>query len=496
LEQLYFASLKVHSSATNIRARDRAAQDFGTTAGEAEQSLQGLARFIRNNPAGEGVLESYFGVKVRDEHGKQRDMADVLLDIGKAMQTLPQFKDQPFRQQQFGQAVGLSEDTIRAISNPEFYANFSAILEQLRKGDFDKATQEAHAFMVQLRELGDQLTIFGLQVYEAIEQKFHVSLKKVTGFLVAHGPEMAKNVADVISKILDWSNKLLDFAIKLYDYFKKLDQETDGWSTKLAILLVVLGRLGAVEIIGGVLGLAGAFVKLGAAIVGASAGGPALVGLLGRLGVPIAAGVGGGYLLDKYFPNNWLARLGRAGSNFFYDQFHQRDNVTQRLTNLGFSRPQADAMTNVLNVESSLDPYATGDNGQAYGIGQWHKDRQALFKQYAGHDIQQSTGDRDKDIQEQLGFIRYEIDNDPHLKESMMHVAQFEPAFRNWFTSMYERPANPNQEIVRASPNINLSTDINVHGAMQDPAILARFIALENFEMNSRMVREFAPKLQ
>ena len=46
----------------------------------------------------------------------------------------------------------------------------------------------------------------------------------------------------------------------------------------------------------------------------------------------------------------------------------------------------------------------TGDGGQAYGIGQWHADRQEHFKQIFGHDIRDST------FGEQLQFKRMELD--------------------------------------------------------------------------------------
>ena len=59
LEQLYFASQRVGASALNLKALDRAAQDFGASAGEALQSVEGLARYLRNNPGGEGFLNAF-----------------------------------------------------------------------------------------------------------------------------------------------------------------------------------------------------------------------------------------------------------------------------------------------------------------------------------------------------------------------------------------------------------------------------------------------------
>ena len=54
-------------------------------------------------------------------------------------------------------------------------------------------------------------------------------------------------------------------------------------------------------------------------------------------------------------------------------------------------------------VESGMNARNLGDGGQAYGIGQWHPDRQAHFASMFGHPIQQST------FEEQLAFKLAEL---------------------------------------------------------------------------------------
>lgn len=46
---------------------------------------------------------------------------------------------------------------------------------------------------------------------------------------------------------------------------------------------------------------------------------------------------------------------------------------------------------------------AIGDGGHAYGLIQWHKDRQDNFKKFSGKDIRDSTAD------EQLSFMVHEL---------------------------------------------------------------------------------------
>ena len=60
---------------------------------------------------------------------------------------------------------------------------------------------------------------------------------------------------------------------------------------------------------------------------------------------------------------------------------------------MGWSKEQASGLAANLNIESGLRPNIAGDNGAAYGIGQWHADRQAEFARVFGHDIRGSTLD-------------------------------------------------------------------------------------------------------
>lgn len=69
----------------------------------------------------------------------------------------------------------------------------------------------------------------------------------------------------------------------------------------------------------------------------------------------------------------------------------------------GWTREQAAGIVANLSAESGLRPGAVGDNGQAFGVGQWHPDRQANFAKWAGHDLNKSTQ------LEQYGFVNYEL---------------------------------------------------------------------------------------
>lgn len=69
----------------------------------------------------------------------------------------------------------------------------------------------------------------------------------------------------------------------------------------------------------------------------------------------------------------------------------------------GMSPAVAAGLAANIIAESTGDPTQIGDHGHAYGLLQWHEDRQANFAKFAGHDIRKST------TEEQLAFIVQEL---------------------------------------------------------------------------------------
>lgn len=75
----------------------------------------------------------------------------------------------------------------------------------------------------------------------------------------------------------------------------------------------------------------------------------------------------------------------------------------QRFMEMGWSREQAAGLAANVQSESGGDEKAVGDNGRAYGLAQWHPDRQKEFAKQFGKDIREASRD------EQLQFINYEL---------------------------------------------------------------------------------------
>lgn len=113
-----------------------------------------------------------------------------------------------------------------------------------------------------------------------------------------------------------------------------------------------------------------------------------------------------------------------------------KENAKGMIRKMGWSGEQASGMVKRLMIESGLNPAAVGDNGQAYGIAQWHPDRQREFARVMGRDIRGSS------VEDQLAFMNYELTkgNERSAGGKLRSAKTAEDAYRE-FTNNYERPA-------------------------------------------------------
>ena len=127
-----------------------------------------------------------------------------------------------------------------------------------------------------------------------------------------------------------------------------------------------------------------------------------------------------------------------AGENLFRGG-HQTNEALRYFMSQGFNQVQATGMVANLQAESGLNPNAIGDSGKAYGIGQWHPDRQADFEAKYGHSIKNST------LQEQLDFVVYELTHkEQNALAQFQKAKSIDEAVRAGLS--YERPAEANRD--------------------------------------------------
>ncbi|WP_104012183.1 mannosyl-glycoprotein endo-beta-N-acetylglucosamidase [Burkholderia anthinoferrum] len=283
LERLYFVSQRTGASATNLRGFEFAARNMGVSAEAATGTIENLARFLRNNPAGEGYLAT-LGVQTRNANGELRDTVDIMSDLGKSLANKP-----TWLASQYGNILGIDENLMLAMRNGDFEKLLAQYREMAKSTGLDKAADDSHRFMTQLRGLGTSFENLGIRVEGAMLQKVGPSLDRFQRWMDAHGDEIANRITDIANAVVKAAAAMGPPLAWLADKFVELDRDTDGWSTKILLLGVALKALGVFKIAGGILKMAGALRAAGAATSTATAAGGGLLTVLGSLATAAAA---------------------------------------------------------------------------------------------------------------------------------------------------------------------------------------------------------------
>lgn len=105
-------------------------------------------------------------------------------------------------------------------------------------------------------------------------------------------------------------------------------------------------------------------------------------------------------------------------------------------TSQGWADYQAAGIIGNLYGESGLNPAAVGDGGRAYGIAQWHPDRQQVFKNVFGVPIQGSS------LNQQLQFVQYELQHNESAAAKALRGTTNLADATSTFMRKYERPAD------------------------------------------------------
>ena len=133
----------------------------------------------------------------------------------------------------------------------------------------------------------------------------------------------------------------------------------------------------------------------------------------------------------------------------------------------GWTKQQAAGLTANLQKESQFDHTAVGDSGRAYGVAQWHPDRQANFKAKYGKSIKQAS------YAEQLAFVNHELTNGTEQAAGKrLRQAKTAQQAAATVSQYYERPKAVEKE-KRERAAIAATIDKN-HGATMSKASKAK----------------------
>ena len=292
-----------------------------------------------------------------------KDTAEALTNIAKQFETMS-----PLNQRLAGNALGLSESTVRLLMKGSEEAQ-----KQLDvRGKLGIMTQQQIDDAAQLTKASSELDLVFTDIGNTIAGEL--------------APAFADMAEDFVAFYSD-NKDLIDSGLK--EFFGELADNIE----LVAIAMALLGGSAALK------GLASLRAIVGLGGAGAGAAGAAAAGgasMLTVAGGSVAALLYSSKLNegeDTELLNNRLKRGGGEAVGATVDFFMQK----------GWTREQAEGLAANLEQESGFKADAEGDGGQAYGLAQWHPDRQAEFDKKYGKDIRKSTG------AEQLEFINHEL---------------------------------------------------------------------------------------
>ena len=202
--------------------------------------------------------------------------------------------------------------------------------------------------------------------------------------------ELAPAFADLAEDFVAFyrgNKELVDSGLK--EFFGELADNIE----LVAIAMALLGGSAALKGLASLRALVGLGGAGGAGAGAAAVGGASMLAVAGGSAAALLYSSNLNAGEDTELLNNRLKRGGGEAVGAVVDFFMAK----------GWTREQAEGIAANLEQESGFKADAEGDGGQAYGLAQWHPDRQAEFAKKYGKDIRKSTG------AEQLEFINHEL---------------------------------------------------------------------------------------
>jgi hypothetical protein len=197
LDKLYWASQRTGATVNGIKSLGYAASQTGSSAEAAQNSLESLARFMRNNPGAEGFLNR-LGVQTRDASGKMRDMSAIFTGVGQRLSSMPQY-----RANQYAQMLGIDENTLMAMRRG--LSGFSAEYQSMmQKTGFnaDKAALQSNKFMTSMRGFVSLLGILRDKVGSNLAGGLSGTLDNLSRRMLDNWPKIEGVVTKVVKGIL------------------------------------------------------------------------------------------------------------------------------------------------------------------------------------------------------------------------------------------------------------------------------------------------------
>ncbi len=393
-EKLYWLSQRSKASAAGIEALGYAASQLGSSTDAAYGSIEAFGRFLQSAPGAKQWLERWIGPFENTE--------DALIKIGK------RFKDAaPYFRNMVAQTLGLDYNFAQSLYSGEFEQRVTEERERAARAgiDRDKFAEEATQFKQAWREFWNELGLIGDRAAAELFTPLRDQFDAMTRFLDQHAAEWGAAIGNSVKEATKQIQSVFD---TLGAVARSLDALSHG------------DYGGAAKGIGDALGQ----------MFDVTPGGltdkktwespdtlrDSLRGLLG---------------LDKHPSGTKVSP----------------EDAVKFFMGRGWAKEHSVGIVSRLNWESrGLNADAVGDGGNAYGLGQWHPDRQAAFARWSGHDIRQNPN-----AYEQLAFADWELRNTERAAGAKIRATSTYAAAGDAVSRFYERPRNVELEAARSA---------------------------------------------
>jgi len=267
LNQLYWASQRTGATVAGIQAIGYAASQTGSSAAAAQSALEGMARFLRNNPGGEGFLNR-LGVQTRDASGNMRDMASIFTGVGTQLSKMPYY-----RANQYAQMLGIDENTLLAMRRGlgQFSGEYTAMAKAIGF-NADTAAVSSNKFMTSLRDFGLMASMARDKIGSNLANGLAGSLDNFRRQILDNFPKIEDTITKVVKGVLWFAGVFGQMAYRavqavgdLMDWWKGLSDESKkliGFLGLLAVAIRVLNSAFWASPIGIITGLAIAIALL------------------------------------------------------------------------------------------------------------------------------------------------------------------------------------------------------------------------------------------
>lgn len=458
----------IGTSAQSLGAWQNVARAFGGTASDVSGSMQSLVSQFQTIEGRQNLGRAFgqMGVGLAGANGQIRDMNELLPDLARAAQRLG-----PQQFSALGAQAGFSQGFINMLEQgPDKIQALYRALKTYAPTDADiKASGQLEMDWIRLTA---QSEAFGRSIMTSLTPEVHELMQWVSqlidknqGWLRQDIDVYAKKIGDAIQSA-DWKTVGSEI-LAIKDYLSAIDwkgiesgikefasgandaaQAVGGWSEATKILFDLWAASKILRII---------------SLVTKFAGGMQIVAGYFALKAYEKTGIGERFetFTDNYVPgfgaaDNIFSKIGLGRSYGQQNALRVMKGMDpgtmlkmgKILSASGWSSDQVSGLLANAATESSLNPFAV--NGVAYGLFQWHQDRQAAYQQRYGHSMQ-SVKDPDIATKEQLDFASWELQNTEKSAGDALRAAK-DPGVAGAIVSRYyERPLNADREVENRS---------------------------------------------